>query len=303
MSDQPPIHIVIADFDGWQKTKVCLHKLAGSTYKNFKVIVVDHGMTDETARGLVDYPSCTRISVESSLWWTGATNVGIRAAIEEGAQYVMLLNNDCYVAETTIERLIEKFDATTEKIIAPLQISAHSGEELAGKVTTCFALGFPTLVLPWAKDLRGQSDVLVATKMIIGGRGVVIPCSVFDAVGLFDEANLPHYGADHDFYLRCRQAKVQLAIAPDAIVSIDETNTTVSRNLQDMTFSQFISSFRDTRSHRNLEVLTTLFKRYYPIKSLYFVGVFLNVSRYFLSYVVGPLAGQFAIMRGRKNTE
>jgi GT2 family glycosyltransferase len=237
------------------------------------------------------------------LWWTGATNVGIRLAIEEGAQYVMLLNNDCYVAETTIARLIEKFDGKTEQIIAPLQISAHSGEELAGRVATCFTLGFPTVVLPWMKDLRGQSVGLVSTQLIVGGRGVVIPCTVFDEVGLFDEANLPHYGADHDFYLRCRQAKVQLAIAPEAIVSIDDTKTTVSRNLQNMTFSQFISSFRDTRSHRNLAMLTTLFKRYYPVKSLYLIGVFLNVSRYCLSYLVARIAGQFAMMRGRKNTE
>ena len=237
------------------------------------------------------------------MWWTGATNVGIRWAIEDGAQYIMLLNNDCYVAADAIEQLIEKFDGTAEKIIAPLQISAHTGEELAGKVTTCFALGFPTLVLPWMKGLRGQSDELVATKLIVGSRGVIIPCTVFDQVGFFDDANLPHYGADHDFYLRCRQAAIQLAIAPSAIVSIDETKTTVSKNLQNMTFSEFISSFRDTRSHRNLEMLTTLFKRYYPVKGLYFVGVFLNVSRYFLSFLFARIAGRFAMMRGRKDTE
>jgi len=303
MSDQAPIYVVIADFDGWQQTKVCLHSLERSSYGNFRVIVVDHGLSDETARGLADYPSCTRISAEPSLWWAGATNVGIRAAIEDGAQYIMLLNNDCYVTESTIEKLVEKFDGTTEKIIAPLQISAQTGEEFAGKVTTCFALGFPTLVLPWAKDLHGQSEGLVSTNLIVGGRGVVIPCSVFNEVGLFDEANLPHYGADHDFYLRCRQANVQLAIAPDAIVSIDETKTTVAKNLQDMTFSQFISSFRDTRSHRNLEMLTILFKRYYPIKSLYFIGVFLNVLRYFLSYLFARIVRQFAMMRSRKDTE
>ena len=153
------------------------------------------------------------------------------------------------------------------------------------------------------KGLRSQSDELVSTGLIVGGRGVIVPCTVFDQVGLFDEANLPHYGADHDFYLRCRQAKVQLAIAPSAIVSIDETKTTVSRNLKDMTFGEFISSFRDTRSHRNVEMLTTLFKRYYPVKSLYFIGLFLNTLRYFLSYLCARVAGQFAMMRGRKDTE
>jgi GT2 family glycosyltransferase len=303
MSDQPPIYIVITDFDGWEQTKVCLSKLESSSYKDFKIIVVDHGLTDETARGLTEFPSCTRISAESTLWWTGATNVGIRSAIDEGAQFVMLLNNDCFVAEDTIAQLIEKFDGRAMQIIAPLQIRAHSGEELPAKVATCFTLGFPTIAWPWAKELRGQSVELVSTKLIVGGRGVVIPVVIFNEIGFFDEANLPHYGADHDFYLRCREAKVQLAIAPQAIVTIDETKTTISRNLQDMTFGQFVNSFREMRSHRNLKMLVTLFKRYYPIKSLYFIGVFLNVLRYFLSYLFGRIAGQFAMMRGRKDTE
>lgn len=303
MSARIPIYIVITDFDGWEQTKVCLQSLQRSSYQNFKVIVVDHGLTDETARGLVEYPSCTRISAESSLWWTGATNVGIRSAIEEGAQYVMLLNNDCYVAAATIAQLIEKINGTTRQIIAPLQISAHTGEVLVGRVATCFTLGFPTIVLPWMRDLRDFSDGLVPTKLIVGGRGVIIPCDIFKEVGVFDEVNLPHYGADHDFYLRCRQAQVKLAIAPEAVVSVDEAKTTVSKNLQDMPLSDFIDSFQDTRSHRNLDVLTTLFKRYYPVKSLYFIGVFLNVSRYSLSYVFNRIAGLFALTTSRKDSE
>lgn len=303
MATNTPLYIVIADFDGWQHTKVCLSHLERSSFQAFKVIVVDHGLSDETARGLVAFPSCTHISADSTLWWSGATNVGIRSAIDWGAQYVMLLNNDCYVAEDTIEQLIGNFDAARQQIIAPLQISANSGEVLAGKVSTCFTLGFPTVVLPWMENVRAGSDGLVSTKLIIGGRGVIIPAQVFENVGFFDEANLPHYGADHDFYLRCRQANVKLAIAPQAVVTIDETKTTVSRGLQDMTFAQFISSFSDTRSHRNLAVLSTLFKRYYPVKCLYFVGVFLNICRYIPSYLVARVAGQFAMMRGRKNTE
>ncbi len=299
MDTEVPIYIVITDFDGWQQTKNCLLALQRSTYENVKVVVVDHGLTDETALGIKEFPACTRIPAESTLWWTGASNVGIRFAIESGSRHVMLLNNDCYVTATTIEHLVEKVADTSKLIVAPLQVSAHSDEVLAGRVTTCFTLGFPTLVLPWMKDVPGKANGLLPTRMIVGGRGVLIPTEVFNVVGLFDEAYLPHYGADHDFYLRCRSADVQLAIAPDITVSIDETRTTVARDLQDMTFRQFLDSFQDIRSHRNFGMLTTLFKRYYPVKGLYFIGVFLNVSRYFFSYLLARLIGRFAMMRGQ----
>ena len=303
MSAATPIYVVITDFDGWDQTQICLRDLQRSSYKNLKVIVVDHGLTDETARGLKDFPSCTRIAAESTLWWTGATNIGIRSALEQGAQYIMLLNNDCYVAADTVARLIDLFDETTLQVIAPLQISAHTGEVLAGRITTCFTLGFPTVALPGKTSLLGDLSGLVATNLIIGGRGVVVPRAVFSAVGLFDEANLPHYGADHDFYLRCRQAGIPMAIAPAATVAMDETRTTVSRNLGSMTLGEFFRSFKDPRSHRNLSVLRTLFSRYYPIKGLYLVGVALNVLRYCLSYLLQRVKFRFAMIGGAKDLQ
>jgi len=281
-----PLYVVITDFNGWQQTKECLLNLDRSSYTNIRIVVVDHGLSDETAIGLSEFPSVIRIAADSSLWWSGATNVGIRSARELGAQHIMLLNNDCYVNETTITRLMQYVDESVGRVIAPLQLSAHDGKVLVGTVGTCFALGFPTFVLPLMKDLSRQPENPVPTKMIVGGRGVVIPCSVFDKVGMFDENSLPHYGADHDFYLRCGLNNVQLAIAADATVLIDETKTTLSRDLGQMSVKEFLASFRDTRSHRNIGVLTTLFRRYFQVKSLYFIGVFLNISRYVITYLL-----------------
>jgi hypothetical protein len=62
-----------------------------------------------------------------------------------------------------------------------------------------------------------------------------------------------------------------------------------------MTLRQFMASFQDPRSHRNFATLVILFKRYYPVRLLFFVGVFLNVTRYVLSYA-GSRAMHFAMM-------
>ena len=284
MSTPAPLYIVITDFDGWEQTETCLRRLAGSTFKHFKVIVVDHGSSEVTAKGLEQFPACIRIPAESSLWWAGATNVGIRTAQQLGARHVMLLNNDCYVGETTLAEMMAHVEATAGQVIAPLQCSPHSGEIVVARTATCFTLGFPTFVLPYMKDISAAADNRLPTKMIVGGRGVVIPVEVFDEIGLFDEAALPHYGADHDFYMRCRKHNVPLAIASDASVEIDETRTTAARNLGTMTWRQFAGSWQDPRSHRNIATLTTLFKRHYPIRPLYFIGVLLNTARYCLSY-------------------
>lgn len=280
------LFIVIPVLDGWDQTKQCLDRLLDSSFKDINILLIDHGSSDNTKSEIVNYPGVQHITASSDLWWTGATNVGIREAIRSGAKYVMLLNNDCYVARDTIQKLMCHFNNEETYIVAPVQQNYPAGNTISSNVTTCFALGYPTLVLPWSNKLNNYPGKLKPTSMIVGGRGVIIPAVVFDKLGLFDEKELPHYGADHDFYLRCRQRSISLYIATNATVQIDPSKTTLSSNLGALNFREFLNTFSDRRSHRSLGVLTVLFKRYYPIKGLYFIGILLNISRYIFVYLV-----------------
>ncbi|HEX19864.1 MAG TPA: glycosyltransferase family 2 protein [Acidiferrobacteraceae bacterium] len=281
-----PLFIVIPVFNGWGKTKQCLDCLLDSSFKNIKILLIDHGSSDNTKKEIVHYPEVQHITASADLWWTGATNVGIREAIKSGAKYIMLLNNDCFFERDTIEKLMCHFNNEETYIVAPVQQNYPAGNTISSNVTTCFALGYPTLVLPWSNKFGNHPGNLKPASMIVGGRGVIIPAVVLGELGLFDEKELPHYGADHDFYLRCRQKNISLYIATDATVQVDQTKTTLSRNPGVLNFRQFLNTFSDRRSHRNFDVLLVLFKRYYPVKGLYFVGILLNITRYVLLYLV-----------------
>lgn len=292
--DSVPLYVVITDYDGWAQTQVCLRRLQESMYQGFRVIVVDHGTTNETADGLAEFPSCVRVEAGSNLWWTGATNVGVRKAIELGAVQIMLLNNDCYVEPSTIDELLGQVGEAGGRVVAPIQRAASSGEILVARAATCFTLGFPTFALPHMRRVPSTAPELIATKMVVGGRGAIVPVDVFEQVGLFDEEVFPHYGADHDFYMRCRAKGVDLFIATRASVELDDTRTSVARNLGAMSWLQFRDSLRNSRSHRNVATLVALFKRHYPVRLLYFIGVSLNLARYFVSYLLARMARIFS---------
>ena len=279
------IHIIIPVFNGWSQTKVCLDALMASSYRDLEIIVVDHGSTDETKKTLpAQYPEVVHVLGEPTLWWTGATNLGIRTAMDRGADTIMLLNNDCYVTLETIERLITHGQRTRGAIIAPVQRDYLSKQVLCTTATTCYLLGFPTIIPPWgARDHLGKEQFL-PTNLILGGRGVVISAEVFKRVGMFDEINLPHYGSDNDFYLRCRSAGIPLFIAANSTVYIDNRTTTMASDLGSKSFPQFLETMRDRRSHRNIQDLTALFKLHYPIKGLHHIGVVLNLLRYLTFY-------------------
>lgn len=286
------LFIVIPVLNRWQQTKRCLDHLLGGSYKRFTIIVVDHGSTDDTRERLEkEYPDVIRVPGNPDLWWTGATNLGIKTALEQDADLIMLLNNDCYVSRDTIEILLGHNAAQPDAIIAPVHRNLHSGEIITKRSGTLFLLGFPTVLLPGRSLYKPNSTSLMRTSLIIGGRGTLIPAGIFDRIGLLDDVELPHYLADHDFFLRCRKNGVQQYIARGTLVDIDENTTTVASRLRHMKLSQFIDSFTNRRSHRNIRDLQVLFRRHYPIPGLHLLGVFLNMARYTLVYLIARLQG------------
>jgi GT2 family glycosyltransferase len=290
------IPIVIPVFNGWEQTKVCLDALRASEYKNLEIIVVDHGSTDETKIVLpAQYPEVVYVLGDSTLWWTGATNLGIRTAISRGAERIMLMNNDCYVAPDTIATLINHSKKRAKAIIAPVQKDFDTDEYLCTAYRECFLLGFSSLASRTIAEKPANKNALISSKLIAGGRGVIIPIDIFRKVGLFDEVALPHYGADHDFYLRCRKQGIPLYVALDSTVYIDQRRTSAAAQPRELTLKEFYQTLFSRHSHRNLRDLTVLFKKHYPIKHFYYLGVVLNITRYFLVYLWQRTTGRFFI--------
>ncbi len=280
------VHVVIPVFNRWEQTRKCLAHLEDSSFTNLQIIVVDHGSTDGTAEGLKnEFPDVLRVEGSSELWWSGATNLGVTTALEHGASLIMLLNNDCYVARDTVEVLVNHSTEHPKAVIAPVHRNLHSGEVITKRGGTLFLLGFPTLMIPGKSLYKPGTANLRPTSLIMGGRGTLIPASIFERIGLFNDVDLPHYWADHDFFLRCKKSGVAQYIAQGTVVDIDESTTSTATQLNNMTLPQFADTFRNRRSHRNIKDLRSLFRLHYPIPGLYPVGVFLNMARYTLVYV------------------
>ena len=295
------VFIVIPVYNGWKQTRRCLESIRKSTYANSEVIVVDHGSTDGTKSELqLDFPEVIRVLGSEELWWAGATNLGIEEALGKGADAIMLLNNDCFLEPDTIEKLVLHFKQTKgEAIIAPIQCDASTGKILVITAKTALLIGFPTFMatrnINTAK--KKARNGLIESKLISGGRGVLIPASVFKRIGFFDEENLPHYYADHDFYIRCRKSGIPLFIAVDTKVFIDQEKTSLAQRPEILTFHQFFETLKNRRSHRDIQQLSQLFKKHYPIPGCYFIGLGLNIFRYVIIYLIRR--GIYLIQRRR----
>lgn len=279
----PLIHVVIPVFNGWEQTRRCLDALRNCGYPALRIIVVDHGSTDETPVALRrDYAEVVPIEGDESMWWSAATNLGIRAALSQGATLVMLLNNDCYLQPGAVESMVTHLGTNPRMVIAPMQTDLSGRDVQSAGIRFCLLLGYLSIEDRSAIPTSGLKRV----PLIAGGRGVLIPRAVFESVGLMDEVNLPHYAADHDFYLRCREQGIELYVDATAVIKVDGTRTSVASRLETLSFRSFLATLRDRRSHRNLRDLAAFFRKHYPVRGLYGLGVALNVARYFVAYTL-----------------
>jgi GT2 family glycosyltransferase len=104
---RPPVYIIILNWNGLKDTLECLESVYALDYPNFKVVVVDNGSTHDLPDSIIrTYPQVVLIKNDENLGFTGGNNVGMRYAMEAGAEYLWLLNNDTIVERDCLSKII-----------------------------------------------------------------------------------------------------------------------------------------------------------------------------------------------------
>lgn len=107
MLTQPLVISVILNTNRKDDTLECLASLQNSTYMNHRAIVLDNASSDDSVEAIQQaFPEVQLISLESNLGYAGNNNVGIQAAIEQGAEWVFVLNEDTILAEDCLAQLV-----------------------------------------------------------------------------------------------------------------------------------------------------------------------------------------------------
>jgi len=108
--DTPLISVVVLNWNGADDTLACLDSLESLTYPDFQIIVVDNGSTDDSLGKLRAYSSpypLVLLETGRNLGYAGGNNVGTRHALEHGADFVLVLNNDTTVAPDLLGQLVD----------------------------------------------------------------------------------------------------------------------------------------------------------------------------------------------------
>lgn len=108
----PFVSIVILNYNGRDDTLACLRSLDHVQYPSVRIVVVDNGSTDGSIAALRDaYPELALIETGANLGFAAGNNLGVQHALDQGADYVLLLNNDTEVAPDFLCHLVDVIQA------------------------------------------------------------------------------------------------------------------------------------------------------------------------------------------------
>lgn len=223
-TDQPPapsstlgrIGLVTVTYNSAEVLPDFLDSLAAQTYREFTVYVVDNASRDRTldiCRERSDLP-IVLIANDKNLGVAEGNNQGIRAALEAGCEYILLLNNDVIFDGRLLAGMRDGLDQyqchmTTPKIFyydEPTKIWAAGGYFQRW-------LGYRPAHYGENLEDRGQFD-LVRTVNYAPTCCVLIHHSVFARIGIMD-ARYFVYSDDVDFMYRAFKAGIVMKYLPD----------------------------------------------------------------------------------------
>ena len=212
------IYIIIPIYNRIELTINCLASIYRSTYKNFKIVIVDDGSTDGSSNTIdKEYPEINIIKGNGNWFWTKSINEGIKFALKkvENDDVILTLNNDTEVHEKFLEKMIYWHDKKNNSLLGALDINIKTKKPHFGGNYCDWKNCKTTNVL---ETIKGEDFVGLHVANQLPGRGLLIPPSIIDKIGLFDEKKLPHYFADYEYSIRAYQNEIETYCNYDAIV-------------------------------------------------------------------------------------
>jgi GT2 family glycosyltransferase len=214
----PRVWIVPVNFNGLEDTRKCLRSLAALSPAAPVVVVDNASKEDPTAVLKAEFPWASVVRNAENRGWSGGNNTGIRFALDRGAEFVLLLNNDTTVAPRLIGRLLAAASAHPEfGIIGPVIRYMDEPDAVMTDGVVFNHPGHPGFFQRRPVPERTTEPPSVDEVDIVNGCALMVRVDVFRRIGLIDDRFfLIHEEAD--FCLRAREAGFRCGVLAEALV-------------------------------------------------------------------------------------
>lgn len=219
-SSNPLVYVVILNWNNAADTLACLKSLQDIDYQPYVAVVVDNGSKDGSVEKIqAAFPFIHQIKLDSNLGYAAGNNVGIQFALDSGADYVLVLNNDTIVDKSMLSELVSLAESNeTFGMVGPKMYCFQPQD-------TIFAIGS---FINWSMGYttnRGMfkhiSQIEIPPKPeevdFIAGCCVLVRRKLLEEVGLLDLDYYLNY-EDVDWGIRAKRNGYEVWLNPAAVI-------------------------------------------------------------------------------------
>jgi GT2 family glycosyltransferase len=221
----PKVSIIILNWNGWQDTLECLDSLKKITYRNYEAIIVDNASKNDSVSQIKNYLAKNNppaggndlnfITLDSNLGFAGGNNAGVKRALKQKVDYILLLNNDTIVAPDFLDKLVEAGESDPKCGIAGPKIYFETDKNriwFGGGYFSWFGGGrhLEYDVIDKNPDDRKTKEVDYMT-----GCCFLIKRAALEKIGLMNEDFFLYY-EDTEWSLRAREQGYKIIYAPSS---------------------------------------------------------------------------------------
>lgn len=245
------IYIVILNYNGYADTMKCLQTLSLLEDKSYKVntLLVDNGSREDELAQLKSFLHDPRnkkkfhlddiklIENRRNLGFAKGNNVGIKRALQEGADFILILNNDTEMRMNFLKNLI--------RLDMPISSPVVVFKECKDKPGLMYDLGgfvnWTTGRTYHLNAYKEEAGKFKSQKYIdvdyVAGCSMLVKREVFEKIGLLDETYFIYF-EDVDFCISARNKGYKVIVDPKSTIyhklggSMDRWSTrAIYRNL------------------------------------------------------------------------
>lgn len=222
------LNIYVLNWNQADLTIDCVDSLITQTASiNIEIFIIDNGSTDGSVEIFKEiFPQIKILANVKNLGFQGGMNVGIRHAMENSADYVLLLNNDTIADPDMIGNLLlNKPDAAA--LVSPA-IFYHDDRNVLCSLGGKYSPVFLEIIGQNKKNITLPDDV--KQYEFLPSHAWLIKTEIFSTVGLLDESFFPIYYDDLDFCLRLKRNNYSIYLIPQSRIYHRESMSVGGRN-------------------------------------------------------------------------
>ncbi|MFQ5864019.1 MAG: glycosyltransferase family 2 protein [bacterium] len=212
------VHVIILNWNGKHDTLECLRSLEKVAYPNFRICLVDNASSDGTIEAVREHFPDVKIIINSeNLRFARGNNIGLQHALEHGADYVLLLNNDTIVDPLLLQELVNVAESNANIGMVGPKIYHYDQPNLIWSAGGDISFWQGKIAHRGLRKVDAPKYNRISEVDYLTACALLIRKEVIQKVGLLDPSYFM-YTEDADWCERTRRAGYKLFYVPSAKV-------------------------------------------------------------------------------------